>query len=317
MYPHPDHILSSDVRFTGGYDENRYRADLERVEQQTEKMWEMARELGYKVPLFEGNEVVEYPAEQATLTKRYFARARRFISEHQEGPFFLLITPSMPHIPLAASEPFRGKSQRGLYGDVIEEIDWEVGQLREHLQQLGLDSRTLLLFTSDNGPWLEKGEDGGSAGELHGGKASNFEGGVRVPAIAAWPGAIPAGSVSSEVAGTLDLFPTFAGLAGVDLPADHYLDGISLVTHLFEPRNRLNRSAWFYNLEGEIAGVRQGNWKYLRPGKVASWGEFVTDETQLFNLSEDPGEQNNLAGSKPGKVQELEALVKEFEKALK
>lgn len=317
MYPHPDHALSSDIRFIDGYDEQRYRADLERVERQKEKMWEVAKELGYKVPLFEGGQVIEYPAQQATLTQRYFARARSFIRQHRDEPFFLLIAPSMPHVPLAASDRFRGKSERGLYGDVIEEIDWELGRLRETLQSLGLDSRTLLVFASDNGPWLEKGADGGSAGSLRGGKFSNLEGGVRVPAIVAWPGAIPANSLSGEVVGTLDLLPTIAELAGIQLQRDHHLDGQSLVTHLFEPRNRVKRGEWYYNLDGKVAGVRQGAWKYLRPGRTANWGESKTDEAQLFNLEQDPGEQNNLAASHPEKVIELETKTRVFEDTLK
>jgi arylsulfatase A-like enzyme len=299
MYVSPDHRLAESVEFGAGYSAERFRSDQATVRNWTGKRWELKQGVNGAVPLLEGNEVVEYPAEQTTLTQRYFARARHFISQNADRPFFLFLTPAMPHVPLFASAAFSGKSERGLYGDVIEEIDFEMGRLRRHLDELGLAENTLLLYTSDNGPWLDKGEDGGSAGGLRDGKFTNFEGGVRVPAIVAWPGTVPAGTVSREVVSTLDLFPTLAELAGVTPPEGRVLDGQAIGRHLRDPSSGIPREDYFYNLQGNIAGIRHGHWKYLRAGMASRQEKSNSDQPMLFDLASDPEESRNLAGRHP------------------
>ncbi|MEA3368267.1 MAG: sulfatase, partial [Planctomycetota bacterium] len=176
-------------------------------------------------PLMRGEKVVEHPANQATLTRRYTEEACRFIRASKDRPFFLYLPHTMPHLPLAASETFRGKSKRGFYGDVIEEIDWSVGQVLATLKDCGVDQETLVIFTSDNGPWIRFGARGGCAKPLRDGKGTIYEGGMREPCIMRWPGRIPAGHVCREVATTMDLLPTLARLAGARQPQDRVIDG--------------------------------------------------------------------------------------------
>ncbi|HJN13035.1 MAG TPA: sulfatase [Pirellulaceae bacterium] len=180
------------------------------------------------LPLIDGEKVVETMPDQSMLTTRYTQRAIRFIKQNRDKPFFIYLAHAMPHVYLYASEKFKGKSERGLYGDVIMEIDSSVGQIRATLEELGIADNTLIVFTSDNGPWLPYGIDGGSPGPLRGGKGSEFEGGMRVPGIFWWPKKIPAGRRTSEIASNMDLLPTFAELAGASLPADRVIDGRSL-----------------------------------------------------------------------------------------
>ncbi len=162
----------------------------------------------WAAPLYRNEDLIERPADQTTLTRRYTEQAVKFIHEHKGGPFFLYLAHTFPHVPLFASGKFQGQSRRGLYGDVVEEIDWSVGQVLDALRREGLDRNTLVFFTSDNGPWLTQGEAGGSAGPLRDGKGSTWEGGMREPGIAWWPGRVPAGVVTRELACTMDLFTT-------------------------------------------------------------------------------------------------------------
>ena len=171
--------------------------------------------------------MIEQPVNQETITKRYTEEALRFIEDKREQPFFLYLAHTMPHVPLFASEAFRGQSKRGLYGDVVMELDWSVGQILDKLQALGLDQSTMVVFTSDNGPWLVLDRMGGTAGILHGGKATSYEGGVRVPALFWAPSIMEPGTVT-KMGSTLDLLPTIAELAGVELPCQRTLDGASL-----------------------------------------------------------------------------------------
>ncbi len=179
------------------------------------------------LPYIEGEETVELNPDQTTLTTRYTERALRFIDQNQDRPFFLYVAHNMPHVPLHVSQKYEGKSKQGLYGDVIEEIDWSVGQILAALKSHGLDERTLVIFISDNGPWLSYGPHAGSAGPLREGKGTTFEGGVRVPCLMRWPGKIPAGTVCHEPAMTIDILPTLARLVGVELPerSDHRRQG--------------------------------------------------------------------------------------------
>lgn len=191
------------------------------------------RSLKDKVPLMRDEECIEFPADQSTITRRYADEGIRFISQSvkEKKPFFLYLANSMPHTPLFASEQFLGKSKRGLYGDVIEEIDYNTGRILDHLEKLDIEDNTIVIFTSDNGPWLIKGDHGGSALPLFEGKMTSFEGGQRVPAIIRWPAKVPAGSTCSEMALSMDLLPTIARITGADLPAAE-LDGKNILNLL-------------------------------------------------------------------------------------
>ena len=257
---------------------------------------------GYKfrLPLMRNNEVVEWEPDQRELTRRYTEEAARFIDEHHEQPFFVYLPHSMPHIPLAASDAFEGSSKRGLYGDVIEEIDWSVGMLVAALERNGILENTLIVFTSDNGPWLPHKENGGSAGPLRGGKGTNWEGGQRVPFIANWPAGIPAGQVNTEVVTAMDLLPTFAALAGATLPVERPVDGHNISSLLLGEEGATSPTSDFlyYTSHGELAGIRRGPWKLL----LAS-GE-------LFHVENDVSEQWSAAEKLPELVAELEALAR-------
>jgi arylsulfatase A-like enzyme len=261
------------------------------------------------VPLMRGEEVVEYPADQATLTKRYTEEAVRFIREHRSDPFFVYLPHTMPHIPLFASDDFRGKSPRGLYGDVIEEIDWSVGQILATLDELGLDEKTLVVFTSDNGPWLSFGKHGGSALPLRDGKFTVYEGGMRMPCIMRWPGRVPPGTTCSEVAATIDLLPTFAELAGGRLPADRVLDGKSIWPLMSgAPGAKSPHETYFFR----DRAVRAGDWKLHRAGGRRTQGN--TDEkagVELYNLQTDLSEKHNVAADHPDVVERLLKLLDE------
>ena len=253
----------------------------------------------YRLPFMVDDEVVEWEPDQRLLTRRATEAAVAFIEEHQDRPFFAYIPHSMPHIPLYASEPFEGTSPRGLYGDVIEEIDWSVGQLVAALDRLNLTDNTVVIFTSDNGPWLPFKRDGGSAGLLRGGKGTNWEGGQRVPFLVKWPGHVPAGSVQREVSTAMDLLPTLAGICGAALPADRALDGHD-VAPLWrgEPAAKSpTRHFLYYKNQGGLAGVRRGPWKLL------------LDKSELYHLEHDPRENWNVAKQHPDVVQALQQLA--------
>lgn len=261
-----------------------------------------------KVPLFKQDEVIEYPTDQTTLTQRYTSEAVNFIKTHKAKPFFLYLAHTMPHVPLYASENFAGKSKRGLYGDVIEEIDWGVGQILKTLEELSIAENTLVIFTSDNGPWTSKGENGGSALPLRGHKFQTYEGGMRVPMIAQWKGTIKAGSTCSEVASTIDLLPTIAHLTNAELP-EKPIDGKNVWKLLAGKKSKSpHRKKGFYYYHDTIAqAVRYKNWK-LRIEK---------EKIELFNLKEDISEQNNRAQSHPEMVKKLREKLKTFDMDLK
>ncbi|MDF7799031.1 sulfatase [Pontiellaceae bacterium B1224] len=245
-----------------------------------------------KAPLMLDAEVIEWPVDQSTLTKRYTEKAQTFIVENKDKPFFLYLAYAMPHTPLFASEAFAGKTERGLFGDVMEELDGSVGQILETLKKNGLDKNTLVIFASDNGPWLSKKEDAGNSGPLRDGKFSAYEGGCRVPCIAWQPGTVPPGTVCELQTSTLDLLPTFAAMADVDVPADRPLDGVDIQSILAGDFTQAPEREWFL-YRGQA--IRVGDWKYVKAKK----GE------QLFNLAEDIGERNNLAKQYPEKTDQL------------
>lgn len=249
-------------------------------------------------PLMRNEEVIEEPAVQATLTERYTDEAIKFITDNKDRPFFLYLPHTMPHVPLHVSERFAGKSARGLYGDVIECIDWSTGQILDTLAKLGLDDNTLVIYTSDNGPWLSQGKNGGSALPLRAGKTTTYEGGMRVPCIARWPGRIPAGKVCSELVTAMDILPTFTKLAGTQPPQDRIIDGKDVWALLAGVEGaKTPHEVFFYYRSYNLEAVRSGKWKLRLP------------TTELYDLEADISEQKNLAAENPEVVKRLEQLA--------
>ncbi len=260
------------------------------------------------IPLMRNEKIIEQPAVQDTLTKRYTREAVQFIKEHQSEPFFLYLPHTMPHVPLYASEEFRGTSKRGLYGDVIQEIDWSVGQILDTLEALNLDQNTLVIFTSDNGPWKSRGERGGSAGPFRGGKITNWDGGIREPFLAWYPGTLPVNTVSTEVACSMDIFPTFLKLAGGAVPDDRPMDGQDLMPALLGKSEGRTDPLFFYYRD-ELTAVRKGPYK-MHIQEFTSEARFhPLEEPLLFNVELDPGERRNIAAEYPEKVSELMQAV--------
>jgi arylsulfatase A-like enzyme len=272
-------------------------------------------------PLIRDTVVVEQPMDQTTMTRRYTDEALRFIRASRDGPFFLYLAHSMPHLPLYASSEFLGRSRAGLYGDVIEELDWSVGQILEELRRLDLERNTLVIFTSDNGPWTYYPVDAmraaygtlpshvGSAGPLRGAKATTWEGGLRVPMIARWPGKIPAGSESAEMASVLDLYTTLIEAAGGTVPSDRVIDGRDLLPMLTGGAAS-PVSEFFYFRDEQLEAIREGRWK-LRlsghaPGGVVGAAAAETGPTpQLFDLEIDPAERIDRAAEEAEVVARL------------
>ena len=262
-----------------------------------------------KVPLMRDEECIEFPADQTTITRRFTDEGIQFISKSvkEEKPFFLYLAHSMPHIPLYVSPEFVGKSERGLYGDVIEEIDFNTGRVLDHLKVLGIEENTLVIFTSDNGPWLVMKENGGSALPLFEGKMTTFEGGQRVPCVMKWPARIPAGIVCDELAATIDLLPTFAAITGAALPTVQTLDGKNILNLLTnQPGAKTPHEYFFYNQ----SAVRHGDWKYhskehFKVQKTARKHQGPT----LYNLKDDIGESNNVIDEYPEIAERLAKVL--------
>ncbi|HUW19058.1 MAG TPA: sulfatase-like hydrolase/transferase [Sedimentisphaerales bacterium] len=255
--------------------------------------------------LVEGEQTIETKPDQSQLTRRYTEKAVEFITKNKDGPFFLYLPHTMPHVPLYVSERFKGKSKRGLYGDVIMEIDWSVGEILKTVKQLGIDEKTLVIFTSDNGPWLSKGDHGGSAKPLRDGKFATYEGGMREPCIMRWPGKIAAGMVCSEMATTMDFLPTFAKLAGARVPTDRIIDGKDIWALMTDPKAKTPYKKFFYYFEGQLGAVRSGDWKLVLERKRGK--EQIS--AGLYNLDRDTGEQNDVSARHPEIVRRLTALA--------
>ena len=272
------------------------------------------------LPLIDGERVVQTMPDQSRLTTWYTERAVRFIAAHRDEPFFLYVPHTMPHVPLFVSEKFQGKTARGLFGDVLEEIDWSVGRIVDALRQQGLEENTLVLFSSDNGPWLAYGNHAGSAGPLREGKGTSFEGGVRVPFIACWPGHIPAGKTCREPAMTIDLLPTFARLSGAVLPSLP-IDGLDIWPLLSSPGSaRSPHEALYFYWDNHLQAIRSGPWKLhfphefnrpWPPGTEGKPGKMTRPwmRPALFNLNEDIGESRDVSWQHPEVVARLEALA--------
>jgi arylsulfatase A len=260
----------------------------------------------WHMALLRNTEVIEPDTDPYTLTARYTAEALQFIKAHRQQPFFLYFAHTYPHAPLFASEKFQKRSARGLYGDVVEELDWSVGEVLKTLQEQGLATNTFVFFTSDNGPAVSLKLAGGSAGPLRGGKGSAWEGGLREPAIAWWPGQIPAGVVTHQLACSLDLFNTSAGLAGVPMPTDRPMDGVDLAPVLLQGEPSA-RNVLFYYHRDHLWAVRKGSFKAhfaVLPGDPAE-STFNHPPPYLFQVQNDPGEQLDLAAEYPEVLADL------------
>lgn len=274
-----------------------------------------------RLELWRDDKVVESPAQVETLTRRYTEEAASFIQQNRERPFFLYLSHTMPHTPVKPSPEFRGKSQHGPYGDVVEEIDWSTGEVLDALRESGVEDNTLVIFTSDNGPWVagsnKKKIKGGSAGSLRGAKNTTWEGGMRVPFLARWPGRLPAGLVRDGIATLMDLFTTAVELAGGETPRDRVIDGRNILP-LLDGSGGSPHDALYYYFRGEAFAVRHGEWKlHFHKRELRSNGRprrpQACSPPELYNLSSDPGERNNIAGEHPEIVQRLSRMAREFD----
>lgn len=285
------------------------------------------------LPLIEGNDKVgEVPdlAGQDKLTTEYTRRAVSFIEKNRKGPFFLYIPHSMVHIPLGVSEKFRGKSKQGLYGDVMMEVDWSIGEILKALEKNGLEKNTLVIFTSDNGPWLNFGNHAGSTGGLREGKGTSWEGGQRVPCIMRWPGVIPDGTICPKLASSIDILPTLAAVTGAKLPS-HKIDGVSILPLMTGEKNaEPRREFYYYYQQNALEAVQRDYWKLVLPHTYRTYNGVApgidgwpgqtkngkTVKPELYDLRRDPGEWYDVAEYYPEKVKELLELAGNVRKDL-
>ena len=275
----------------------------------------------WKTPLIENETIVELPVDQRTVTRRYTQRAIDFVTEHQDEPFLVYLPHSMPHIPLYVPNDVRDPDPLNAYINTIEHIDSEVGRLLDQIDRLKLTDRTYVIYATDNGPWLPFRHHGGSAGPLRNGKGTTFEGGQRVPCLIRGP-SIPAGTVCSELTGTIDVLPTIAALTETKLPVDRKIDGMDVSglwngTEEQSPRKEF----LYYTSQGKIEGIRRGDWKLLVKNGRAQKGQgnnrkSAEPEVFLFNLIEDLGEQNNLVAEHPEKVDELRDAMEKMDQRI-
>ena len=261
------------------------------------------------IPLLSGNDTLELNPDQTKLTALYTEKALEFIAKSEGEPFFIYLPYAMPHVPLFPGEAFQGKSKRGQYGDVIEEIDWSVGEILDYLRDNGLAENTLVWFTSDNGPWIIKDELGGSSGLFRDGKGSTWEGGQREPSFAWWPGKIQMGTVNMEIASTKDIYTTVSNLAGAEIPTDRIVDGIDL-SDFKAFGHESERKFFYYGFDNTVFAVRQGKWKlHIRTHSQTGDNHFEDPLPLLFDLETDPSEKYNLASEQPERVVDLLKLI--------
>lgn len=271
----------------------------------------------FNVPLLRGTEIVERPANQNNITKRYSDEAVTFIREQDETPFFLYVAHNLPHIPLFASKDFLGKSKRGLYGDVVEEIDNGVGKILKALKEQGIAKNTIVVFTSDNGPWLPFKNNGGSAGPLRAGKGTTWEGGMREPTIFWGPSHIKP-RVVSDLGSTLDLFTTFSAMANAKIPEDRIIDGVDLSATLRSGKPSPRKSVLYYR-GTELFAARLGDFKahFITQGAYGEFGERQELSTPLlYNVAFDAGEHFNVAEAHPEVLEDIRKLVSEHKSKL-
>ncbi len=286
-----------------------YSNDMDRVAGEGRQAFFEPKVEYWNVPLMRDEKIVERPADQNTITKRYAEEGVKFIEKNKNRPFLLYLANSLPHVPLFVSDNFRDKSLRGLYGDVIEEIDWGVGQVLDTLRREGIAENTFVVFTSDNGPWLIFDEHGGSAGLLREGKGCTFEGGMREPCITWWPGRIKPGVVN-DMGATMDLYTTILTLAGAKVPTDRVVDGMDLSPVLFgtgsSPRNTM-----FYYRGTKIYAVRKGPYKahFFTRSAYGKDKETRHDTPLLYHLGHDPSEKHDVAADHPDVIEDIRKEV--------
>jgi arylsulfatase A-like enzyme len=268
------------------------------------------------LPLYEGEKILAKNPDQRTLTTLYTEHALKFIAKHANTPFFLYVPHTMPHVPLFVSKERAGATSRGVYADVVSELDWSVGQILAALEQANIDNNTIVIFASDNGPWISYGNHAGSTGGLREGKMTSFEGGVRVPFIVRWPGHVPAGTTSATPVMSIDLLPTL--LKWLDVPAPTQLDGIDISDALEgRPVPQLDARPLFFYWNDELQAIRQGRWKLHlphhyesleRPGADGRPGSMhdARIESSLFDLETDRAESRNVADQQPEITRQLE-----------
>lgn len=312
-----------------GHNPNTYKQELLPTYQGFDTFFGTPSSNDKIVTLLRGTEMIETQANMATLTRRYTDEALAFIEANKEGPFFVYLPHTMPHTKLAASKDFKGKSAGGLYGDVIEELDFNVGRVLDKVKELGLDENTYIIFTSDNGPWWIRKNHGGHAEPLRGAKTSCWEGGLRVPTVMRAPGRIPAGTECDAVAATIDLMPTLAKLAGASVPADRVIDGVD-ITELMHGEGISFKRSYFYYQHDCLRAVRNGEWKLMLPytepanaSIAAKWKNHIAKgdavritKPLLYNLESDISERTDVAQQHPEVVADLLKLVEWAQKDL-
>lgn len=277
------------------------------------------------VRLYDNRNPIGVDRDMAGLTRRYTDRGIEFLKANKDRPFMLYLAHTMAHSVVDATPEFKGKSRGGLYDDVIEELDYHTGRLLDAIDELGLRDNTLVIFTTDNGPWnnmqapLRKKHNGavawGSSGPLREGKGSTWEGGVRVPCIVRWPGHVPAARVSDAIFSTVDFMPTFAALTGYEVPRDRIIDGVDQTALLFGESEKGARDHLYYLCRNELHGVRKGKWKLLVANRKNYYGyvkDRGSDGIELYNLESDIGEKHNVAGLHPEIVSEMLELIEAF-----
>ncbi|MEO5603800.1 MAG: sulfatase [Cyclobacteriaceae bacterium] len=284
------------------------------------------------LPLIDGNQkikVIESLNDQAGLTAAYTKRACQFIRKNKENPFFFYLSHSMPHVPIAVSDKFKGKSNAGLFGDVMMELDWSVGEVMRTLDELNLSENTILIITSDNGPWLNFGNHAGSTGGLREGKGTSFEGGLRVPCIIRWQGKIPAGTVCHKLASTIDLLPTIAALCGAKSP-EKKLDGVDISSLMMNEVNANPRDHFaYYYQRNSLEALRKGPWKLVFPHVHRTYKKNlpgydgwpgaqpdISTQLALYNLRMDPGETLDVQDKFPQVVAQLKIIADQYRKEL-
>ena len=273
-----------------------------------DRAWRQKDYSPWNVPLMRNEEVIERPADQTRLIERYTDEAIKFIRTNKDKPFFLYLPHTMPHIPLFVSDEFFDEDVQRAYTTTIEQIDFSVGRVFAALKESGVDDKTLVVYTSDNGPWLSKKHHAGCALPLRDGKFSTYEGGMREPCIMRWPGRIPAGKVCRQMCGTIDLLPTFARLTGARVSADRVIDGKDIWPLMAgTPGAKTPHEAFFYYRGTNLQAVRRGRWKLRRVKKT----------TDLYDLEADISEKNNLADARPQVVRRLSGMMEEFDRQLK
>ncbi|MBJ25189.1 MAG: arylsulfatase [Flavobacteriaceae bacterium] len=276
----------------------------------------------FAVPLYRNDSLLTMRPDHSKMTRDFTEESLFFIEKNKKKSFFLYLAYTMPHIPIYPGESFRGKSGNGLYADAIEEIDWSVGRIVEKLKAEGLEENTLIVFTSDNGPWAGHGEQSGSAGKLKGSKLTTWEGGIRVPMIMKWKNVIPASKVYNEITGIIDMAPTIAAAAGASMPDDRVIDGKNLFPYILDQENTKIPHEIYYHYAGTwLQAVRSGKWKLhfarpkVRPGRYGESADWITNyagifkKDLLYNLETDIGETKNLVNEFPEIVQELKSMT--------